>query len=225
MTGGIESTGNMKPDSIIEGSEMNIATIWACIRVCAIVETSSPWPTDVSMKSSIASDRKNRSARRTGTRNHSDAHDEDDRRPPPPRRACRAASCRSGTADLDTGVTKICSSVPRSRSLTTDWATSVVTDMSRMKASRPGTIVFTERIVGLNQTRIWASTPGPCAAAAMPAAAAPPSPADQPCAQVPQDVGRVGARDLAGVGLGPVHDHLDRRLLALRPGPARTPGG
>jgi len=57
------------------------------------------------------------------------------------------------------GVTNNCSSVPRSRSLTTDWLIRFCVDIIRMKASSAGTIVFTARIVGLNRTRTRASTP------------------------------------------------------------------
>ena len=57
------------------------------------------------------------------------------------------------------GVTKSCSSVPRSRSLTIDWLMTFDVDIRRMNASSAGTIVLTARIVGLYSTRTWASTP------------------------------------------------------------------
>ena len=47
------------------------------------------------------------------------------------------------------GVTKSCSSVPRSRSFTIACDMMFVVDISRMNARSAGTIVFTARIVGL----------------------------------------------------------------------------
>ena len=58
------------------------------------------------------------------------------------------------------GVTNICSSIPDSRSFTTAWLRIAISEIIMMIAIRPGIIVFTGSIVGLNITRICGSTPG-----------------------------------------------------------------
>jgi hypothetical protein len=58
------------------------------------------------------------------------------------------------------GVTNICSSVPRSRSLTTAWL--MITDIESimMSATRPGIMALTALSDGLNSTRTRVSIPG-----------------------------------------------------------------